>query len=152
MGQACGGGDGHADGELRPRILPLRAHAAAEATMRSARWISAAIACLLGLSPVIARADPPPAIAGLSSVLLPGLGQVLQKDYTTGAIHFGVFATSLGVGYYYQNKDDFLKDDVRYNDPDREIINQTTLRRDFALRLATDTALYSSFAAYREGR
>src|SRR5882762_7154776 len=42
---------------------------------------------------------------------------------------------------------------MRYDDANnREFINQTTLRRDFALRLATDTALYSSFAAYRDAR
>ena len=106
----------------------------------------------VSLCPAAASAEPPPAVAGLTSVLVPGLGQALYKDYETAALHFGVFATSLGVGYHYQKKSDFIKDDVRYQDPDRETINQTTLRRDFALRLATDTALYSSFGAYRDAR
>ena len=46
----------------------------------------------------------------------------------------------------------FLKDDVRYPDSDREFVNQTTLRSDFAWRVATDTAFYSSYAAYRDAR
>jgi len=102
--------------------------------------------------PAAALAEPSPAIAALSSALVPGLGQAFQGDYGAAATHFGVFAASLGTAYHYENKPDFIHDDVRYQDPDRETINQTTLRRDFALRLATDTALYSSFAAYRDGR
>src|SRR5262249_29163147 len=112
----------------------------------------AAVAGALGIYPVTANAEPTPAMSGLASALIPGLGQALQGDYGTGAAHFGVFATSLGVGYHYQKKPDFIDDDVRYADPDKETINQTTLRRDFALRLATDTALYSSFGAYRDAR
>ena len=107
---------------------------------------------MLGLCPASSFAEPPPAIAALTSALIPGLGQALYKDYETAALHFGVFAVSLGTAYHYENKPDFLSDDVRYNDPDRETINQTTLRRDFALRLASDTALYSSFGAYRDAR
>jgi hypothetical protein len=114
-------------------------------------FAAAALACALDLCPA-AHAEPSPAIAGLTSALIPGLGQALQKDYDTAALHFGVFAASLGTAYHYENKPDFIKDDVRYKDPDRETINQTTLRRDFALRLATDTSLYSSYGAYRDGR
>jgi hypothetical protein len=114
----------------------------------AAAWL----ACALGLAPAAALAEPPPAVAAISSVLLPGLAQALQRDWGTAAAHFGVFAVSLGAAFYYEDKPDFLSDDVRYSDSEREPINQTTLRRDFALRLATDTALYSSFAAYRDGR
>jgi uncharacterized protein len=110
------------------------------------------LACPLAFGAAAARAEPSPAMAAVSSVLLPGLGQALQGDWRTGGAHFGVFAASLGTALHYEDKPDFLQDDVRYKDDDRELINQTTLRRDFALRLATDTALYSSFAAYRDGR
>jgi len=108
----------------------------------------------LGVCPAaaIAQASPAPVGAAFASLAVPGLGQVLYRDYTTAAEHFGIFAVSLGAGLHYQHKPDFLSDDDRYSQSDREFINQTTLRRDFALRIATDTALYSSFSAYREGR
>jgi hypothetical protein len=110
------------------------------------RWLVAAL-----FLPACVRAEPSPTIAAAASAIIPGLGQAAQGDYTSAAEHFSVFAVSLGVGIHYQNKSDFLQDEDRYQH-EREIINQTTLRRDFALRVATDTALYSSFAAYRDGR
>jgi uncharacterized protein len=110
------------------------------------------LACLLALAPAAARADPSPPMAAVSSLLLPGLGQALAKDYGTAAAHFGIFAGSLATALHYDDKADFLKDDVRYPDSDRELVNQTTLRSDFAWRVATDTAFYSSFAAYRDAR
>ena len=92
-------------------------------------------------------------MAAVGSALIPGLGQAAYGDWETAGAHFGVFAVSLGTAVHYQRKPDFLSDSARYDDPgNREFINQTTLRRDFALRLAGDTALYSSFSAYREGR
>src|SRR5262245_8295267 len=114
--------------------------------------VSISMACALALNAGSTLAEPPPIVAAVSSLLVPGLGQALQKDWTTAGTHFGVFAGSLATGLYYEDKDDFIKDGVRYADEDREPINQTTLRRDFALRIATDTMLYSSFAAYRDGR
>ena len=110
------------------------------------RWLLAAL-----FLPACTYADPSPSLAAAASAIIPGLGQAAQGDYTTAAEHFGLFAVSLGLGLHYQNQPDFLKDEDRYQH-EREIINQTTLRRDFALRIATDTALYSSFAAYRDGR
>ena len=100
---------------------------------------------------VAVHAEPSPTMAAAASVIIPGLGQAAQGDWQTGAQHFGVFAASLYAAAYYERKPDFLSDDERFQH-EREIINQTTLRRDFALRVATDTALYSSFAAYRDGR
>jgi hypothetical protein len=72
-------------------------------------------------------------------------------DYGAAAAHFGTFAASLSASLYYQHKPDFLSDEARYSS-NSEIINQTTLRSDFALRVATDTMLYSSFGAYRDAR
>lgn len=83
---------------------------------------------------------------------MPGLGQAISGDWGTAAAHFGVFAASIATALHYDDKADFLKDDVRYPDDNREFVNQTTLRSDFAWRVATDTALYSSFAAYRDAR
>lgn len=115
--------------------------------------ICIAIACTLGVCPAAARAQPSPSLAGIASAIVPGLGQASNGSYEEAAAHFGVFAASLSTALYYERKPDFLSDDVRYDDAgNREFINQTTLRRDFALRLATDTALYSSFSAYRDAR
>jgi hypothetical protein len=110
------------------------------------------IACALGVCPAAALAEPSPTVSAFASAIVPGLGQASIGDYGTAAAHFGLFAASLATGLYYQHQPDFLSDDVRYDDGNREFINQTTLRRDFALRLATDTALYSSFGAYRDAR
>jgi hypothetical protein len=111
-----------------------------------------ALAALAALTLALpAHAEPSPSVAAAASVIIPGLGQAAQGDWQTGAQHFGVFAGSLYAAAYYERKPDFLQDDERFQH-EREIINQTTLRRDFALRVATDTALYSSFAAYRDGR
>src|SRR5262245_17463235 len=110
------------------------------------------IASALGVLPALALGQSSPTVSGLVSAIVPGLGQAIEGDYGTAAEHFGIFAASLSTGLYYERKPDFLNDDVRYDDGNREFINQTTLRRDFALRLATDTALYSSFGAYRDAR
>lgn len=112
-----------------------------------------AIACALGVLPAAARAQTSPPVAALASLIVPGLGQASNGDYKGAAAHFGTFAVSLSTALHYQDKPDFLSDDLRYDEAnDREYINQTTLRRDFALRLATDTAFYSSYSAYRDAR
>jgi hypothetical protein len=116
------------------------------------KQIRIAIAFALGASSAVALAQPSPALSAVASAIVPGLGQASQGDYGTAAAHFGVFAASLSGALYYQHKPDLLSDDVRYDDGNREFINQTTLRRDLALRVATDTALYSSFGAYRDAR
>src|SRR5262245_37757596 len=110
------------------------------------------IASALGVLPALALGQSSPTVSGLVSAIVPGLGQAIEGDYGTAAAHFGIFAASLSAGLYYERKPDFLSDDVRYDDGNREFINQSTLRRDFALRVATDTALYSSFGAYRDAR
>jgi hypothetical protein len=101
--------------------------------------------------PAVAFAEPSPTLAAAASAIIPGLGQATQGDYIAAGEHFTIFAASLAAGAHYQGKSDFLSDDERFQH-EREIVNPTTLRRDFALRVATDTALYSSFAAYRDGR
>lgn len=111
----------------------------------------AAIAYALGIWPAAAVAQPSPTLVGIASAIVPGVGQAALGEYGPAAAHFGVFAASLSAGLYYERKPDFLSDDQRYSS-NSEFINQTTLRSDFALRLATDTALYSSFAAYRDAR
>ncbi len=118
-----------------------------------ARAAHALCAVLLLAVSFRAYAEPSPTIAGLASLIVPGLGQAAVGDYETGAAHFGVFAVSLYTAQVYEKKPDFLDERRRYDDAgNREFINRTTLKYDYALRLAADTALYSSYGAYRDAR
>ena len=120
---------------------------------RTCAWVLAALASAPAVWPGAAAAQPSPSVAAFASALVPGLGQATCGNYEEAAAHFGLFAVSLSAAVYYQRKPDFLDDNVRYDSAnDLEYINRTTLRRDFALRLAVDTALYSSFSAYRDAR
>ncbi len=111
-----------------------------------------AIALLSGAA--AARADPAePWLKGVASAVVPGAGQASNGDYGAAALHFGIFAVSVYGAIRYQDKSDYLDADRRYDeDNDREFINKATLRYDYAARLATDTALYSGYAAYRDAR
>lgn len=103
-----------------------------------------------GAGPVNA-ADP--FWAGIASAVVPGTGQAMNGDYGAAAAHFGVFAVSVYGAIRYRDRPDWLDSDQRYdNANNREFINRTTLRYDYAARLATDTALYSGYAAYRDAR
>jgi len=101
-----------------------------------------------------ARADPAePWLKGVASAVVPGAGQASNGDYGEAALHFGVFAVSVYGAIRYKDKSDYLEADQRYDeDNNREFINKTTLRYDYAARLATDMALYSGYAAYRDAR
>jgi len=91
--------------------------------------------------------------AGIASAVVPGTGQAMNGDYAAASAHFGVFAVSVYGAIRYKDRPDWLDADQRYdNANNREFINQTTLRYDYAVRLATDTALYSGYAAYRDAR
>jgi hypothetical protein len=98
-----------------------------------------------------ARAQPSPEIASLASLIIPGLGQAANGDYADAAAHFGVFAASVYGVQRYSREPDFIAEDRRYQS-DFEYINRTTLKYDYAARLATDTALYSAYGAYRDAR
>ncbi len=114
----------------------------------------ALLAIMLVLGAAAARADPAePWLKGLASLVVPGTGQASNGDYGEAALHFGVFAVSVYGVIHYQDKSDYLDADERYDeDNNREFINKTTLRYDYAARLATDMALYSGYAAYRDAR
>jgi hypothetical protein len=114
----------------------------------------AMLAIMLVSGAAAARADPAePWLKGLASLVVPGAGQASNGDYGDAALHFGVFAVSVYGVIRYQNKSDYLDADERYDeDNNREFINKTTLRYDYAARLATDMALYSGYAAYRDAR
>ena len=126
----------------------------------SVRWVSKkptveaalAIVFLFGVTPL--RADPPdPWQRGIASAIVPGLGQASNGNYGEAALHFGLFAVSVYGVVHYKDKSDYLNADKRYDEGNnREFINQTTLRFDYASRLATDLALYSGYAAYRDAR
>ncbi len=114
----------------------------------------AMLAIMLVLGAAAARADTTePWFKGVASAVVPGAGQAANGDYGEAALHFGVFAVSVYGAIRYQDKSDYLDADQRYDeDNNREFINKTTLRYDYAARLATDMALYSGYAAYRDAR
>lgn len=119
------------------------------------RVAPALLAIMLALGNVEpANADPlSPTIAGAASLVVPGAGQASNGDYGAAAAHFGIFAVSVYGVFRYLDKDDYLDEDERYDEgSNREFINKTTLKFDYAARLATDTALYSSYGAYRDAR
>jgi len=111
-----------------------------------------AIVPLLGAA--AARADTAePWLKGVASAIVPGAGQAANGDYGDAALHFGVCAVSVYGAIRYKDKSDYLDADQRYDeDNHREVINKTTLRYDYAVRLATDMTLYSGYAAYRDAR
>lgn len=118
------------------------------------RTFRAMLATVLLSGATVAQADPAePWLKGVASAVIPGAGQAANGDYGEAALHFGVFAVSVYGAVRYQDKSDYLDADQRYDeDNDREFINKTTLRYDYAARLATDMTLYSGYAAYRDAR
>lgn len=115
-------------------------------------YLALAVIFLLFTPPV--SADPPePWLKGLASAIVPGAGQASNGDYGDAALHFGVFAVSVYGAVRYKDRSDYLDADQRYDeDNNREFINRTTLRYDYAVRLASDMTLYSGYAAYRDAR
>ena len=115
--------------------------------------VSAAIAAMVcHIGPAIADQNSS-MLTGVASLIVPGAGQVANKDYNAAAAHFSIFAVSVYGVLHYQKQSDYLDEEERYDDANnREFINRTTLKYDYAARLATDTALYSSYAAYRDAR
>jgi hypothetical protein len=112
----------------------------------------ALVAALIFGSAGPARAADP-FLAGIASAIVPGTGQAANGDYGAAAAHFGVFAVSVYGAIRYKDRSDWLDADQRYDAANnREFINQTTLRYDYAARLATDTELYSGYGAYRDAR
>jgi membrane protease YdiL (CAAX protease family) len=122
-------------------------------TRHQARALRALCAGLLLAHAGSMHAEMSPVGAGLSSLLIPGAGQFANGDNEAAAAHFGVFAVSVYGLFYYRSRPDYLDEDRRYDDvANREFINRTTLKYDYAARLATDSALYSSYGAYRDAR
>lgn len=114
---------------------------------------SAIFIVLFYLGAIPAWADWNATAKGFASLVVPGSGQLLNDDPAAAAAHFGVFGVSVYAALANADKPDLLGDDERYDeDNDREIINKTTLRFGYAARAVTDTALYSSYAAYRDAR
>ncbi|MBI3574145.1 MAG: CPBP family intramembrane metalloprotease [Gammaproteobacteria bacterium] len=118
------------------------------------RTFRAMLAIVLLSGATVARADPAePWLKGVASAVVPGAGQASNGDYGEAVLHFGVFAVSVYGAIRYRDKSDYLDADRRYDeDNNREFINKTTLRYDYAARLATDMTLYSGYAAYRDAR
>ncbi len=115
------------------------------------------VATLLAFATLVGAAGPAdaadPVLAGIASLIVPGAGQAADGEYGVAAMHFGVFVVSAYGVVQYRNRSDYLDPDRRYDaDNNREFINRTTLKYDYAARLMTDVALYSSYGAYRDAR
>lgn len=116
-----------------------------------AAWILASL--LVPVATPLAADSTPPSWRALASLIVPGAGQASNGDYEEAALHFGIYGLSVVTALHYQGKADYLDENERYDEDNlREYINGTTLKFDYAARLATDTALYSSYAAYRDAR
>lgn len=134
------------------KIRVKRKHRATGTSLASRGGLCVFVSCAC-LAARPALAEPAAFWKGMASAILPGSGQAMAGDYGEGLAHFGVFGVSLYGALRQRDRDDFLDEDARYDeDEDREVINKTTLRYDYAARLAFDTALYSSYAAYRDAR
>ena len=93
------------------------------------------------------------ALPGIASAFIPGAGQLMNGDTEAAAVHFGVFAVSVYGAIRYHGQDDFLHTDQRFDqDNNRELINRTTLKYDYALRLASDMPLECSRARSGKAR
>ena len=118
---------------------------------RAVRLALVAILVFFGNTGPAHAADP--LLAGIASAIVPGTGQAANGDYGVAAAHFSVFAVSVYGAVRYKDRSDWLDADQRYDaGNNREFINKTTLRYDYAARLATDTELYSGYGAYRDAR
>jgi len=125
-------------------------------SLKRVACVLSAVAGMLAPLPGLAAAEGffgRPEIQGVASLVIPGSGQFLQSNNLEGGLYLGAWTTSVLAANYYRNQDDFLTGDERFDD-DREIqfYNQTTLRYDVFALAATDIALYSGYAAYRDGR
>ena len=94
-----------------------------------------------------------PELAAAGSFFLPGLGQAANSDYGKAGLHFGS-ALVLASQYSIQvEKEDYILPADRVDNKNKEIdINRTSYEADLWGSALFNLSLYSSFAAYRDGR
>jgi membrane protease YdiL (CAAX protease family) len=124
--------------------------------LKQAAWLVLAMCSAGALAPGAAAGEgffDRPEGQGVASLVVPGSGQFLQSNRVAGGLYLGAFATSLAAANYYRNQDDFLDADDRFDD-DLEIqfYNASTLGYDIFILVAADIAMFSGYAAYRDGR
>lgn len=104
------------------------------------------------LTPGKARAADPEAVA-VASLLLPGLGQVINGDYGWGLVHMGLYFNT--AGHYLDLTEDpgYIPPEERDDEQNRIIrTNRVTYKADLYGTAASSVFLYSPFAAYRDAR
>ena len=91
-----------------------------------------------------------PNLAAFSGLLLPGLIQGLDGQYTKAAWYATGAVGGFAIYGNYSDKVDFIKDDDRYDD-DREVeyLNDTTLKADLASTVALNSMFMSAYDAYQ---
>ncbi|MBI4082727.1 MAG: CPBP family intramembrane metalloprotease [Candidatus Lambdaproteobacteria bacterium] len=113
----------------------------------------AAALLLASLAPALTARAANPELAAAGSLLLPGVGQLVNGDYAAAGGHFGlamVLSRQYGI----------LIEDPSYIQPeDREdsqrhvlLTNRASFYADFYITALGDLALYSSYGAYRDAR
>ncbi len=135
------------------RVVPARRSARRRAWIWPL-WPAALCAALALLAlPGPARGALPPALLATFSLLAPGSGQMINKDFVEGGIQAGM-AITLFTNYSRLMDDDrFLDSDERLDDEQKVIhMNRVTFEADLYGTALVSLSLYSSFSAYRDAR
>jgi membrane protease YdiL (CAAX protease family) len=132
-----------------------RASGAAPCRVRGLRlaWVAAALAVLVlaGSARPACAADPEAVAAG--SLLLPGLGQVVNGDYAAGATQATLYFVLLNQWSQHIDRPEYIPQSRREDEELHTLrTNRTTVIADAYGAAALDLAFYSSFAAYRDAR
>lgn len=90
-------------------------------------------------------------ISPAASLFLPGFGQAINQEYVKALVHLGTFAAFNVARRWYETDEEFKATKAYYESRNKK---QTYVNRDQMLRslystLQVNTALYSSFDAYR---
>ena len=89
----------------------------------------------------------------MGSLLVPGLGQVVNGAYVSGPLQYIAYGGLINRATTYEEKPDFIFANRREVKASMEWrINETTLEADVARTLAFDLQLFSAYDAYRIAR
>lgn len=91
-----------------------------------------------------------PNLGALSALVLPGVIQGLDRQYSKTAWYTTSTLAGLAGYSHFSDKADFIEDDDRNNDTlEIEYLNDTTLKADFSSSVALNSMFMSSYDAYQ---
>ena len=115
------------------------------------RPLTLTAAVLLGAAGPAAATSP--GLLATGSFFIPGLGQFINGEPARGGIHLAAWGSATNLAAHYQNHDDYIEREDRYDDDDLTITtNRTSERADLFATVASSTRLYSAYDAYRQRR